>query len=325
MDIGPKKADEDTTRKLFKITTYNVNGIKKRIDELKSYVEISKPDILCIQETKMNMEKDDIENFKVNGYFGYFYTSEKPGYAGTSIYSRIKPISVEKVEIETLTGEGKNEGRCIVMEFNNFYLINTYVINAGDKLQRLDYKVYTWNATLQKHIEELRKKKPIIWTGDLNVAHKEIDFWNSAREDKTKKYSAGYTPREREWFDNFINTGYVDIYRKLNPDKVEYTFFNYRGNAKAQNHGWRIDYFVVHKDDYDKLGVNDCKVEGGYDGKSDHLPLSLYLDHERALSAEDAIISKPGCESLNTGNQKNTTGKKEKSVQGSVEKFVSKK
>ena len=264
-------------KSVLKITTWNVASLQARWnDNFEAYVRTSKPDVLCVQETKFS-DKTQLGDYKIHGYKAYFFNSQaKKGYSGTAIYTKIRPISVKQ-------SFDNNEGRCITMEFKNFYLINTYCVNAGDELKTLDKKM-KWNNDIEKCILELEKKKPVIWTGDLNVAHEPIDIWNSEGHDEI----AGYTPQERKWFSEFLGKGHVDVFRKLYPERREYSFYSYFGQAKQKNHGWRIDYFVVADKCFDQLGIFDCQIEKGVDG-SDHIPVSLFLDREKAIDGEEAV------------------------------------
>ena len=269
-------------KEVFKISTINVASINAAWGKgFLEWVENSKPDLICVQETKLHADsKPSHSSLFIDGYNGYFFDcSAKNGLHGTAVYSKIQPISVKE-------SFNDDEGRCITIEFSKFYVVNTYVPNAGMKLEKLDWKVKTWNPKVQKHLDELRKTKPVIWTGDLNVAHQEIDIFEPAGHERT----AGFTKEEREWFGSFLDTGYVDIFRKLYPDRKEFTFFSYRAQAKLKNHGWRLDYFIMHKDDlYDRLVV-DCTIEKG--DFSDHVPLSLFLNRE-ILTEEDRPVESP--------------------------------
>ena len=262
---------------LVKISTTNVASIRAAWKKgFRDWVKSSCPDIICVQETKLHPKASPgIETFILEGYHGYFFDSKKAGYAGTSIYTRFKPLSV-------LISIPDEEGRAITMEFDKFYLINTYVPNAGQKLERLDYKIKEWNPSFAAYINELKNSKPVIWTGDLNVAHKDIDIFEPKGHDK----SAGFTPQERTWFDQFLNTGYVDIFRQLHPESREFTYFTYIGNAKARGKGWRIDYFIKYQNQISDDLIHDCFIEKG--DFSDHVPCSLIL--KRNLFENDGIV-----------------------------------
>ncbi|EAY12675.1 exodeoxyribonuclease III family protein [Trichomonas vaginalis G3] len=288
---------DSTTAQVIKIATWNVASLRARWkDNFTFYINSSKPDIICIQETKFHVDmKESLKNFKLDGYKGYFFHAKKAGYAGTCIYTKYKPVSVKRSFADP-------DGRCITMEFKNFYLINTYVVNAGEDLGRLDYKIKEWNPKIRNHIMELEKKKPVIWTGDLNVAHKPIDIWQAEGHEKI----AGYTDEERKWFDDFLNEGHIDIYRELHPESHEFTFFNYRGQAKSKNQGWRIDYFITGKGNIEKLGISDCVIEGTIDG-SDHQPVILLADKDKIMKDDEPVTSSE-VEMLTAGNIKSFFG-----------------
>lgn len=264
---------------ILKITTWNVASLRASWEHgLAAYIKRAQPDIFCIQETKMHNEvKEPLTSFALEGYHGYFLHAEKKGYAGTAIYTKVKPIA-----IYPSTGVSDKNGRAITAEFSKFFLVNTYVVNAGPELQNLEYKINTFNKELGDHIEELRKKKPVLWTGDLNVAHKDIDIYSPKGHEKI----AGFTPQERKWFDDFLNKGYTDIFRQLHPDLQEFTFFNFRGNARAKNHGWRIDYFVMPTDTISEGLIIDCSIDSKTTF-SDHLPVSLLLNKGMILTDDD--------------------------------------
>jgi len=276
------------TSDLLKVTTWNVASLRAAWDhDLPHYIEISKPDIFCVQETKLHIDtKPHIDSFKLPGYNGYFFHSMKKGYSGTAIYTKIKPISVKP-------SFNDEEGRAITMEFSNFYLVNTYVVNAGENLKRLDYKMQIFMPKLQSHLHELAKKKPVFWTGDINIAHNPIDIWKTEGHEEI----AGFTPVERKWLSEFLQEGYIDCFRHFHPDIQEFSFFNFRGQSKLKNQGWRIDYFITQTQTIEQLGVSDCTIEKGIDG-SDHQPVSIFMSREKALSPNDALVEKQKVELL---------------------------
>lgn len=253
------------------------------------FVQKSNPDILCIQETKLHENcEPNIGSFIIEGYQGYFFNCERPGLHGTAIYTKIKPVSVN-------ISFPDDEGRCITMEFTDFYLVNTYVPNAGMKLERLKYKIETWNPRIKAHLDELSKKKTTIWTGDLNVAHEPIDIFDTKGKDKV----AGYTPEERKWFHEFLESGYTDVFRNLYPEKKEFTYYSYRFNAKALGRGWRVDYFVIDNAHYNKENIVDCAMESCE--FSDHVPHSLLLKRS-ILKETDVKVEKAFNTRLNDGH-----------------------
>lgn len=269
---------------IIRITSINLASIKAAWDKgLKSFVETTKPDILCFQETKLHDEsKPPVEAFKLDGYQGYFNFAEKKGYSGTAIYTKIKPISVKKNQ-----GITDTDGRCITMEFSQFYLLNSYVVNLGADLQNFDKKINHFNPEIEKYIQTLNKEKPVIWTGDLNVAHNPIDIYSTEGMNKI----AGYTDEERQWFDNFIkNNDYVDVFRELYPKKQQFSFFGYRHNMKAKGYGWRIDYFMMPRSMIRDKMIVDCTIENA--DLSDHQPISLLLDKSMILTDNDKPVDK---------------------------------
>ena len=282
-------AQEETSTKRIQpenpltIVTFNVASLraawKKGFPE---YVSRAKPDIICLQETKMSPTANPgIDTMKIEGYHGFFLHAQKPGYSGTAVYTKIKPISVKKS-----TGISDPNGRCMTVEFDKFFLINTYVVNAGEGLKNLDAKINTFLPQLKSHIDTLRKTKPVIWTGDLNVAHEDIDIW----EPKGHEKIAGFTKEEREWFHEFLSENWCDVFRTLYPDRQQFSFFNFRGNARAKGHGWRIDYFIVPKEFMETEGlVYDCSINSQIDF-SDHLPVALVLDRDQILTENDKPV-----------------------------------
>ena len=262
----------------IKISSINLASIRSAWKKgFLDWIDVSQPDIICIQETKMHDKAEPgFDTLYLEGYCGYFFDSFQAGQSGTAIYTKFEPISKFFIPND-------KEGRTLVLEFQQFYLINSYVPNAGMKLERLDYKVNTWNPQIKLFLNDLRNKKPIIWTGDLNVAHEEIDIFDPKGHDKT----AGYTPQERNWFHSFLSDGYIDIFRYLYPEKKEFTFFSYRANAKIRNRGWRLDYFIIHKENIKDNLIIDCFIEKG--DFSDHIPLSLILNKDLMMKNDQLI------------------------------------
>ncbi len=254
---------------MMKITTWNVNGIRAILK--KNFVEdINKisPDILCLQETKADRETV-LQLIEPLGFkYKYANAAEKKGYSGTALLSNIKPVSVTY-------GMGMekhdNEGRVITAEFDNFFLVNVYTPNSGQKLKRLDYRK-EWDKDFQNYLDTLEKKKPVIACGDFNVAHQPIDLKNpKSNYNKT----AGYTQVEIDAMSRLTEAGFIDAFRYLYPDKIQYTFWNYRFRARERNAGWRIDYFLVSKKLIDK--VKDVIIHDDIYG-SDHAPESLIIE-----------------------------------------------
>ena len=264
----------------MKIVSWNVNGIRTflkndKIKLLQDLIEDNKPSIICFQETKLSCPIFETENAlkeKIDG-FKYRYWSpclSKPGYSGTAVFSKKKPLNVT-YGISDLDDTFDDEGRVITLEFKDFFLVNVYTANSGEGLKRLDYRIKTWDTHFRNYVKGLNKKKPIIITGDLNVAHNEIDLHNP----KTNQKSAGFTKEERESFSKLLSdVDLIDTYRHLYPDKVEYSYWTYLFNSRSKNKGWRIDYFLVSKN---KLGwVKDSKILTDIMG-SDHAPVLLKI------------------------------------------------
>ena len=249
----------------MKLISWNVNGLRAILNKgFEENFNKLNADIFCIQETKMQPEQLDL-NF--DGYIKYFNSAIKKGYSGTAIYTKIKPLNVKYgIEIE----EHDLEGRVITLEFDNFFLVNCYTPNSQKELARLEYRV-RWESDFRNYLINLDKIKPVILCGDLNVAHNEIDLKNP----KSNTHNAGFTMEERNEMTNLLNSGFVDSFRLLYPDKENiYTWWSYMRNARENNAGWRIDYFIVSNKLKDK--IIDSKIHDGIFG-SDHCPVELDL------------------------------------------------
>ena len=247
----------------MKLISWNVNGLRAVWN--KGFENIFKElaaDIFCIQETKMQEGQLDI-SFK--GYEQIFNSAEKKGYSGTAIFTRVAPISMSKgIGIDIYD----TECRVITLEFEKFYLVNCYTPNAQRELTRLEYRM-NWEDAFRKYLKDLDSKKPVILCGDLNVAHNEIDLKNP----KTNRGNAGFTDEEREKFTKLLESGFVDSFRYLYPDKTDsYSWWSYMGRAREKNIGWRIDYFVVSNKLKDK--IQEAKIHSNIAG-SDHCPVEL--------------------------------------------------
>jgi len=253
----------------MKIISWNVNGI--RAIQNKGFVESIgrlNPDILCLQETKAQNHEVEEALSSVNHFQIYSNSAEKKGYSGVSTLSKIKPAkTVNDIGIT----EHDNEGRVICTEFPEFYLVNVYVPNSGQQLDRLPYR-QTWDSDFLIFLKNLEKTKPVIVCGDFNVAHQPIDLKN----DKSNyNKTAGYTQIEIDGMTNFLNAGFVDAFRHLHPNDIAYTYWSYRFNSRANNTGWRIDYFLISKSLMDK--VKSVNILSDYFG-SDHCPISLDIE-----------------------------------------------
>jgi len=231
-------------------------------------------DVLCIQETKFTEEKIPANFLKEYGFTNQYWNccKTKKGYSGTGVFSKVKPLNVT---YGFGVKEHDQEGRAITLEFKEFYLVNTYVPNAGQKLERLSYRTEQWDVDLLKYLKDLDSKKSVIWTGDLNVAHEPIDLANPNKNHKT----AGFTDEERAKFTKLLGSGFVDTFRKMNPTKQEFTFYSYKHDAKKQNIGWRLDYYIVSEPFY--ANIKEYFVRKSAEG-SDHVPLGIVFS--RALA-----------------------------------------
>lgn len=248
----------------MKLISWNVNGIRACID--KGFGVVFKElnaDIFALQETKMQEGQADISQ---SGYNLYMNSAEKKGYSGTAVYSKLKPINVTY----GMADFPDNEGRVITLEFDDFYFVTCYTPNSQNELKRLDYRM-EWEDNMLKYLCGLDAKKPLIYCGDLNVAHKEIDLKNP----KTNRKNAGFTDEEREKLTILLENGFTDSYRFIYPEKTgEYSWWSYRFNARKNNAGWRIDYFIVS--DRIKGKIINAKIHTDILG-SDHCPVELEI------------------------------------------------
>lgn len=252
----------------MKIISWNINGIRA-VTKKDFFDDISEmnPDILCLQETKAQDDQVEEALAQMTDYHQYYNSAQRKGYSGVALLTKIKPLSITyDMGIE----EHDQEGRVQCAEYENFYLVNVYVPNSGQKLVRLDYRKQ-WDEDFRKYLENLKKKKPIILCGDLNVAHRAIDLKNDkANYNKT----AGYTQVEIDGMDNLLASGFVDSFRHFHPEKVAYTYWSYRFKARERNTGWRIDYFLVSKSLVEK--IKKVEILSEYYG-SDHCPIQLEI------------------------------------------------
>ena len=249
----------------MRLISWNVNGIRACMD--KGFMEFFKEmdaDIFCLQETKMQEGQLEME---LPGYHQYWNSAEKKGYSGTALFTKQEPLQVTYgIGVE----EHDHEGRVITAEFTDFYVVTVYTPNAQRELTRLDYRM-KWEADFLTYLNGLKKNKPVIFCGDLNVAHKEIDLKNP----KTNRRNAGFTDEERACFTTVLENGYIDTFRYFYPDVTEvYSLWSYMFQARAKNAGWRIDYFVVSEELKDRLV--DAKIHTKVLG-SDHCPVELDL------------------------------------------------
>ena len=249
----------------MKFISWNVNGFRACLDKgFGDFFAEQDADFVCIQETKMQPGQAD---FKPEGYYQYWYSAEKKGYSGTAIFTKHEPLSVAYgIGIP----EHDTEGRAITLEYKDFYLLCVYTPNAQRELARLDYRM-AWEDALRAYINSLDEKKPVIYCGDLNVAHNEIDLKNP----KSNRQSAGFSDEERGKFTELLESGFTDTFRALYPEKIEYSWWSYMFSARAKNVGWRIDYFVVSNSLFDR--VKDSFILTNVMG-SDHCPVGIELE-----------------------------------------------
>ena len=250
----------------LKFISWNVNGLRAVVGKnfLEAFSSLD-ADFFSLQETKLQEGQIDLQ---IPGYYSYWNYAEKKGYSGTAIFTRHKPLGVSYgLGIE----EHDKEGRVITLEYEKFYLVNAYVPNSQDELKRLDYRM-KWEDALRSYLMDLSRKKSVVYCGDLNVAHKEIDLKNP----KTNRMNPGFTDEEREKMTALLSSGFTDTFRYLYPDKENiYSWWSYRFRAREKNTGWRIDYFIVSDDLKDK--VKEAGIHTEILG-SDHCPVSLVLD-----------------------------------------------
>lgn len=261
----------------MRIVSWNVNGIRAWIqkDGVFEFLEKENPDVFCIQESKA--QEDQIleaiqDKFKKYKY-KYFNCAEKKGYSGTGIFSKKEPLSISYGIGDDLD----SEGRVITAEYPGYYLVTVYTPNSKPDLSRVDYRHDTWDKNFLKHMRKLEKKKPVIVCGDLNVAHTEIDLKNPGSNKTTDKNpgNPGFTDRERVSFEKYLKAGFIDTFRYKNPEAIErYSWWSYRFNARKNNSGWRIDYFLTS--DSLKEKIKEAEIFDKVTG-SDHCPVVLEL------------------------------------------------
>lgn len=248
----------------MKLISWNVNGLRACINKgFFEFLQSENPDIMCLQETKLQPEQAP----QVKNYYDYWNSADKKGYSGTAIFSKNKPLNIIYdlgVDIHD------HEGRIITAEYDKFYLVTVYVPNSQDGLKRLDYRMQ-WEDDFRAYVKKLDKTKPVIICGDMNVAHKEIDLKNP----KTNRKNAGFTDEERGKMTELLGSGFIDTYRYIYPDvEGKYSWWSYRFNARKNNAGWRIDYFIVSERFKDNIKSVDIlnEIYG-----SDHCPVVLEI------------------------------------------------
>lgn len=249
----------------MKIISWNVAGLRACLNKgLDRFFSSEKADIYCFQETKVLEEQNP---FHPLGYNEYLFPAVRKGYSGVMIYSKEEPISV-KYGIDD--EEYDSEGRTITLEFNDFYLVNCYVPNAKRDLERMDSRM-RFEDLMREYLLNLKSKKNVIYCGDLNVAHEEIDIKNP----NTNHFSAGFTDQERGKMTELLNSGFIDTYRYYNPESIKYTWWSYMFQSRSKDIGWRIDYFIVNKDFINRISNTMIYTEvlG-----SDHCPIGIEIN-----------------------------------------------
>ena len=248
----------------MKLVSWNVNGLRAVVGKgFAGIFESFDADCVCLQETKLKAGQIDLE---FHGYESYWDYADKPGYAGTAIYTRRHPLSVRTgIGID----EHDHEGRAVTLEFGDFFLVNTYVPNSQNELKRLDYRM-RWEDDFRAYLKNLEKTKPVVVCGDMNVAHEEIDLKNPA----TNHFSAGFSDEERGKMSELLAAGFIDSWRFQHPQEVKYSWWSYRMAARQRNVGWRIDYFLVSECLRDRIVSTEIhdQIPG-----SDHCPVELVL------------------------------------------------
>ena len=250
----------------MKLVSWNVNGLRACLGKgFLDFCAQADADIICLQETKMRPEQAD---FDLPGYHRYWNSADKAGYSGTAVFTKTEPLAVT---YDFGDDEHRHEGRIITAEYPAFYLVCCYTPNSQEGLKRLDYRM-RWEDDLRAYLKELDAKKPVVYCGDLNVAHEEIDIKNP----KTNRRNAGFTDEERAKMTELLGGGFVDTFRALYPEVTGvYSWWSYRFNARKNNAGWRIDYFIVSERLRDK--VAEAGILTDVLG-SDHCPVTLELD-----------------------------------------------
>ena len=249
----------------MKLVSWNVNGLRAIIGkDFYQSVEAMNPDILCLQEIKMQKGQCEVA---MPGYEQVFYCADKKGYSGTAVFSR---VPMKSVSYGIGIDEHDHEGRVITCDFDSFYLVCCYTPNSQDGLKRLDYRMQ-WEDDFRAYLKKLDAEKPVLLCGDLNVAHCEIDLKNP----KTNRMNPGFTDQERAKMTELLEAGFVDSFRYLHPKEIKYSWWSYRMKARERNVGWRIDYFIVSERAKDKIRA--AEIYNEYFG-SDHCPVCIEYD-----------------------------------------------
>lgn len=260
----------------MKIVSWNVNGIRAVLSKgaLQSFIEKYQPDVLCLQETKAKQGQAEVDFAE---YEEIWNSAERAGYSGTAIFTKKKPLSVRYGFLpeqdgldgwEDEFGDARTEGRVLTAEFDDFYLVNVYVPNEKDSLERMEYREKTWDVALLDYMRELDKTKPVVVCGDFNVAHEEIDLARPAQNEG----HAGFTKSGRQGMTNFLSNGFIDTWREAHPNEQKYSWWSYRGGARQRNVGWRIDYFLASERLREQ--IKNAEIYDEVMG-SDHCPIML--------------------------------------------------
>lgn len=265
----------------MKLYSWNVNGIRAVVNKgaFQEFMEQHQPDILCLQETKAQPGQAEID---LDGYHEYWNSADKKGYSGTAIFSKIKPLQVINGFVSDIAqkynltddsyGDPTREGRVISAEFEDFFVVTVYTPNSKGDLTRLNLRHEQWDPAFLEHIQMLNNRKPVLFCGDLNVAHQEIDLANP----KPNVGKHGFTSQERAGFDEFLKAGFIDTYRAANPDQEgAYSWWTHWARARERNVGWRIDYWLASREIIDR--VSNPQIHPGVLG-SDHCPVSIILN-----------------------------------------------
>lgn len=259
----------------MKIYSWNVNGLRAVINKgaLQQFIAAENPDILCIQETKAKPGQAEID---LPTYEEIWNSAERPGYSGTAIFTKIKPLSIRNIlptdcDFKDQFGDPCTEGRVLTIELADFYLVNVYTPNSKRDLERLKLRAKKWDPAFLRYLQDLERTKPVVVCGDFNAAHAEIDLARPA----SNHHNAGFTDAEREGITKLITAGFIDTFRFLHPDARRYTWWSHWGHAREHNVGWRIDYFFISQSLQKNLLA--AEIHESYLG-SDHCPISIDLE-----------------------------------------------
>lgn len=251
----------------MQLISWNVNGIRASMDKgFREFVLADEPEILCLQETKAEPQQVDTAWARELGYHQVWNCAQKKGYSGTSIWSKSPP---KKTALGIGIQEHDNEGRVVTASYADFHLVNVYTPNSQRGLKRLEYRLQ-WDKAFLDYVKKLNRRKPVIFCGDLNCAHAEIDLANP----KSNKNNAGFTPQERAGLDAIVEAGFLDSFRLFEPGPDQYSWWTYRNNARERNIGWRLDYFFVAKKF--EHAISSAKIRQDIFG-SDHCPVELVV------------------------------------------------